>query len=159
MSAVKLIRFRPRFLLIGSLMAVFSLSLSDVSLSMELSPLELRQLQTRVFEAPPDKVQLALHEWCNNKGSRNTPQASKHLPVTISCFQVHVGTEDLNVSAEVHQVENGTQIRLRLKTWYKEGQGRYMRETTQKKYFDIVYKGIADILVLSEIGVDVKVYR
>lgn len=121
----------------------------------ELSALELRQLQTRIFEAPSDKVQLALLEWCNNNGSRQ-PVVARPGYQMLSCVDLYIGKQEIHLSAEIQSLDSRTQIRVRLKTWDRKTPPR---ETIDRRYFDAVFKGIADVLVLREIGVDVKVYR
>jgi len=116
------------------------------------SALELRQLQTRIIKAKPESVHSAFIEWCKNRGG-SIGSVRWDIP-EHSCF---LQNEQTWIKYELKREKEGTLVRIR-ETVRDRKNGNMIPTVTPESY-ESIFKAIADMLMLNEVGVEIKVLR
>jgi hypothetical protein len=123
----------------------------------EPSALELRQMQTRVFQAKPAKLQGAMLEFCQNLGGSIAVLAWNSLP-EHNCMSIR--WEGAHAYLKYTLSQDGTSstlIRVRLTTFRPASGG--FTPSTDPSHYESIFKAIGDMLVLNEVGVEIKVFK
>lgn len=114
------------------------------------SALELKQMQTRIFKTTPEKIHRATVEHCQNSGGliANVPwnALSEHTCHNIRIPAIGMMQYTLSVNGP-----DSTLVRVRLMfsgapSW-------------DPSHYGSIFKAIGDMLVLNEVGVEIKVFK
>lgn len=151
--------FRPISILSAAIRRAFVLALLGWASTFftaahgnEPSALELRQMQTRIFKTVPKTVNSAVQELCNNRSGIININVQFDAPENMCYGAFRLGGVH-SFSYSLSKEKNGaTLIRLHLKAGG-------MSLITASEDYDLFFKSLADILVLNEMGVEIKVFR
>ncbi len=136
--------------LVVMLLGTFSISNGN-----EPSALELKQMQTRIFKTHPEKVHSAMIELCRNAGGSifGHPWSA---PPAHSCSSATLQEPKTRIEYSLSKERDGaTLIRIRLEV-YRHPHAVQIKTPAD---YDSVFKSLADMLVLNEMGVELKVFR
>lgn len=124
----------------------------------EPSALEIKQIQTRVFKVEQKKLEDALLEFCQNLGGFQNPNTYGRLPWIAECVGPAQRYKGLTFKWkwELDKHPEGMLLRLRVFAIDKQSSRSL---TFDSRYYDALFRGLADALVLNEIGVDVRVFQ
>lgn len=138
------------------LTAVMCLSLGSYAAAQanEPSVLEIRQMQTRIFQAPPAKLHEAVIEFCQNLGGTIAKVPWGGLP-EHNCMNARWRGKTIFLKYTLTQEgAASTLIRLRLNIF--DPMPAVSLNPTE---YEFVYKSLGDLLVLNEVGIEVKVFK
>jgi hypothetical protein len=143
---------------ISKALVIFSLFSLTAAFGNEPSALEIKQIQTRVFKIDQRKFEAALIEFCENLGGRQNRNNGGMLPWKAECTgsRQHYKGRVFAWRWELDKHPDGMLLRLRVFTYEKNGQ---LIQTFEPLYYEALFSGLADALVLNDIGVEVKVFQ
>ncbi len=138
--------------------------LCDVKPQVEMTPLQLRSIQSRLFKSTMDDVAKAIETFTKDRGGVCARAGqSRMLPggIHVNGFQlleneIECRTLGMQYNSELSKVENGVLIRSRIYVW---SHSQPSVQLTDPNEYTVLFKSIADQLFIEAIQIEAAEMR